>query len=134
MFSPRVLPKKILDFDTDGHFLQIRNISIENLKKLLEIFQFGPNLENMNSELAEDIMKESGGKNLNEVNKEKIIAYRESIIKAPAKEKDMGDINALKDLSVDTLKEGEIYEGVVNNVNGKNIYVYLTPTIIGLIK
>jgi hypothetical protein len=35
MFSPRLLPKKILDFDTDEHFLTIRNISKENLEKLL---------------------------------------------------------------------------------------------------
>lgn len=114
MFSPRLLPKKILDFDTDDHFLTIRNISKENLEKLLEIFEFNP--------------KETKGI------KEKVLAYRESIRTIEKKEREIGDNKKLKDIPVNQLKEGQTYTGIVNNVNGKNIYVYITPTIIWLIK
>jgi len=128
MFSPRILPKKILEFDTDGHFLQIRNISIENLKKLLEIFKFGPD-DRLKDEIIDDMAKKLGSKNFAEDLKSKIIAYRESIIKGPAKDKILGNKDELKNIPLGQLKEGDIFEGIVNNVNGKNIFVYVTPTL-----
>jgi len=68
MFSRILLPKKILDFDTDGHFLTIRNISKENLEKLLEIFDFNPTYT----------------KGI----KEKVMEYRENAMKAQKENKE----------------------------------------------
>lgn len=123
MFSPRLLPKKILDFDTDGHFLTIRNISKENLEKLLEIFDFNPRY-------TQGI-------------KEKVMEYREKTAKlqiGKAKEKeDNGDqmkknIDALEDLTIKELKEKGTITGIINSVQNKNIHINLTPTITGMIK
>lgn len=133
MFSPRLLPKKILDFDTDGHFLTIRNISKENLEKLLEIFDFNPRFT---QGIKEKIMeyRETAMK----LQKEKIEKVKEKEDqKKDQKDKIKNNIDALKDLTIKELKkineEGPII-GIINNISNKNIHVNLTPTITGMIK
>lgn len=116
MYSPQLLPKKILNFNTDDHFLTIRNIKAEDLKKIIDLFEFNARV------------KETEGV------KERILAYHESITKQQ-KETKQGDINNLpKELDIKKLEIGKILTGIVHNVNGKYIYVNLTPTIKGLIK
>lgn len=123
MFSPRVLPKKILDFDTDEHFLTIRSISKENLEKILGIFEFNTAKP--------------------EILKEKIIAYRESIKSTDSKESKediisnlKNRIKELKDSSREEIKKEKekSHTGIINNISGKHIYVNITPTISWLIK
>ncbi|MCX6825199.1 MAG: hypothetical protein NTY80_03150 [candidate division SR1 bacterium] len=111
LFSQEELANKVLNFTTDGHFLIIKNISKEDLQRILDIFY-------INEKHSEEI-------------KARIMAYREKIT---PRVKDIGNIEDLKDIALDQLKIGETYEGVVHNVNGKHIYVNITPNIVGLIK
>jgi|GEM_PF-5344225 len=45
MYSPTPLPKKICGFATNDHFLNIKKVKLEDLKKILDMFEFGIHAE-----------------------------------------------------------------------------------------
>lgn len=118
MYSPKVLPKHIADKSTDGHFLTIKEVGLEDLQNILNQFEFGKDAE---PGLKEKFIQTRKDQLQNTRQKSQTPRERE-------------EINTLKDIPLAKLKIGQEYEGIINNINGKNIYINLTPNIIGLLK
>ncbi len=118
MYSPRILPEKILDFNTDGNFLTEKNITKENLEKLMGIFEF-------NEKEAGNLVK-------------KVLRYYDTIHPEETIKNVQRNIKKLPEREISTLhtlkKEETAIKGIINNVNGKNIYINISPTLTGLVK
>lgn len=122
MYSPKILPKHIAGKSTDGHFLNIKEVSIEDLQNILDQFEFGkdaePGLKEKFIQARKDQLQQPKATSQTKVISSEIIK----------------EIEALPTLSHKELQIDKKYEGIINNINGKNIYINLTPTIIGLLK
>lgn len=128
MYSPKVLPKHIAGKSTDGHFLNIKNVSLEDLQNILDQFDFGKDAE---PRLKENFIQ--ARKDQLQQAKKTPQTKKESQIKVMSPEI-MKQIEALPTLTDEQLQIDKEYEGVINNIDGKNIYINLTPTIRGLFK
>jgi ribosomal protein S1 len=122
MYSPKVLPKHIAGKSTDGHFLNIKNVSLEDLQNILDQFEFGKD--------AQPGLKE----NFIQARKEQLQQAKTTPQTKVMSPEIIKQIEALPTLSDKQLQIDKKYEGIINNINGKNIYINLTPTIIGLLK
>ena len=122
MYSPKVLPKHIAGKSTDGHFLNIKNVSLEDLQNILDQFEFGKD--------AQPGLKE----NFIQARKEQLQQAKTTPQTKVMSREIIKQIEALPTLSDKQLQIDKKYDGIINNINGKNIYINLTPTIIGLLK
>lgn len=108
--------------DTDDHFIHYKNLTEEVLVNILNEF----------NKLRDDSTKQDIGQEIREfMNK---IWHKHEKKQQNTPEMKEKAIQQLAEIDPKTLEIGKTLTGVVNNVNGKNIYVNITPTIIGMIK
>lgn len=125
IYSPKPLPKTINGFSTNGNFLIIKNVSSEDLEKILDSFDFNP-------KYSDPLLKKTF------LNYQK--ECEEAKIKAAKKEKENSDeYKEMIQKEIQTLKEkkvkiGEIVTGIINNISWKIMYINITPTLVGTIK
>ena len=121
MYSPKILPKQIAGKSTDGHFLNIKEVSVEDLQNILDQFEFGkdaqPGLKEHFIQARKDQLQQT-----------KLPAQTKTISPEVSK-----DIQSLPALSLTQLHKDKKYEGIINSINGKHIYVNLSPEIVGKI-
>ncbi len=126
IYHPEKLPSKICGFATDGHFLIIKKIAVADLEMILNTFKFG--------EDSERGIKESFLKYRKEIMEEDKREKEKKEIEITQKNNIQKNLNQLPELTMNDLKQGKIYIGIINNVQWKNIFVNISPTIAGLIK
>jgi len=119
MYSPKKLPIMIEWYKTDGHFLFIDEPTPEIIEKLFNKFDTSLQDTSLQEETINHLKKIQDKKHIKNINKEDIDERTEKL---------------LKPLSESELKIGKNYTGIINNVQGKYIYVNLGNEIKWMIK
>ncbi|MFA6255979.1 MAG: hypothetical protein WC606_02235 [Candidatus Absconditabacterales bacterium] len=126
MYSPTPLPPRICGFSTENHFLIIKKIKQEDLKKIIDIFEFGRDAE---KGLKENFMKY----------REDQIKKEQEKIDQKQKSEDEKKANQATLFSTENnnyFELGKEYNGMINSIQNKVAYVTLNKegTINGRIK
>lgn len=117
IYSPAPLPKKICWFDTDGNFLIIKDIKIQDLEKILNEFKFGEYADkNIKKDFLEYKKEKDTAKKIAEEKKEKNNISNEELEEKFSKLPKLEET----DLSIKN-KRG----GVINNIIGKIAFITL---------
>ncbi len=122
MYSHKDLPENIAGFSTDWHFLIIKKIKVEDLKKILEMFEFWKYAEPWIIDTFLNYRKDQIAK---EEKKERVSRLDE---KQRQKELKGKEAKIADTENKDDFKIGKEYNGIVNRIDRKIMYVRLNKS------